>query len=466
MRAYWMLKMAGFLLLSFVLEAQVQLPSFFSDHMVLQQNENVNLWGRDRPGQTIVIESEWGQSAETVVDDEGKWETSLPTPSAGGPYKLIINGSDEVVLRDVMIGEVWICSGQSNMVMTFSGYMNQPVFGAGDAILYGNQSDVRMFTAEAGASLYPLSDLKGKWMVSSTESVPHFSAVACYFGKILEEVLDVPVGLIVSAYGGSRIEAWMDDASLQKLGVNEVPEELPEKNPQHSPTLLYNAMIHPLKPFTTRGFLWYQGENNVADMDDAYEDLFVGLIDQWRNDFEKPDLPFYFVEIAPYNYKGDNSAVFREMQYNVMKKVENTGMVSTIDLGDCSNVHPGDKYNVGRRLALWALAQTYGMKGFQYTGPAYSRMEETKFDELILFFDHAERGLYTFDDPVVKGFEIAAEEGDFYPADVKLLDQGKILIWSDQVKNPEMVRYGFSNCPETNLFNLERLPVPSFRAKK
>lgn len=452
-------------ILPFLLSAQTRLPTFFGDHMVLQRNENVVIWGWDNPGQTITIQSGWGQRATAKTNEEGKWEAVLITPSAGGPHELTIRGSEEITLRDVMSGEVWICSGQSNMVMPFSGYRNQPVLGAGDAIVRANQSGIRMYTAEREASVFQLDDLKGQWEVSSTKNLPHFSAVAYFFGKMLEEVLEVPVGLIVTAWGGSSIETWMNEPALKKAGITELPDELPEKNPHHVPTLLYNAMIYPLAPFTAKGFLWYQGENNVAQAD-KYQRLFTEMIRQWRADFKNPDMPFYFTEIAPFNYGANNSAFLREAQLETMLSVPNTGMAGTIDLGDCTNIHPGDKYNVGRRLALWALSQTYGLEGFKYSGPIYKEMEKTEDHKITLSFDHADGGFYTFSQEPMTGFEIAGADGDFQPAQARISGNGEITVWSDQIRDPEAVRYGFSNCPEVNLYNMEELPAPSFRTKK
>lgn len=448
-------------LLPIVLQSQTKLPTFFSDHMVLQQKEEVAIWGWDDAGKMITIEGSWGQKTTTKTDGSGKWETRLKTPAAGGPYTLTITGNDKITFNDVMMGEVWICSGQSNMVMPLSGYGNQPIIGSGDAILYANQSNIRMYTAARKASVEAMTDMEGTWETSSTENAPGFSAVAYFFGKILDDVLDVPIGLIVTSWGGSSVEAWMDKDALRKSGVNEFPTEVPEKAPNHAPTLLYNGMIKPLIPFTAKGFLWYQGENNVRNAD-QYNKKFSDMITVWRKDFQNMEMPFYFVEIAPYNYGERNSAYLREAQLQTMLNVPHTGMASTMDLGNCTNIHPGDKRDVGRRLALWALSQTYGMKGFQYSGPVYTSMEKTDDNKIILSFDHAENGLSTFGQPL-KGFEIAGEDGNFMPAEAAIGNQSRVTVWSGQVSDPKVVRYGFSNCPETTLYNMQELPAPSFR---
>lgn len=444
-----------------ILYAQTKLPTFFSDHMVLQQQEEVAVWGWDKAGQQISIEGSWGQKATARTNDSGKWETRLRTPTAGGPYTLTVSGKNKIQLNDIMIGEVWICSGQSNMVMPLKGYTNQPTYGAGDAILDANQSNIRMYTAARVPSVLPLQDLEGTWEISNTENAASFSATAYFFGRILEDVLKVPVGLIVTSWGGSKVEAWMDEESLRKSGINEFPVEIPEKAPNHAPTLLYNGMIKPLVPFKARGFLWYQGENNVVNAD-QYARLFSDMISTWRKDFGNSDMPFYFVEIAPFNYGGMNSAYLREAQLQTMLHVPNTGMAGTMDIGNCTNVHPGNKKDVGRRLALWALSQTYGLKGFLYSGPIYTTLEKSDKNKLVLSFDHAPNGLSTFGQPL-KGFEIAGKDGNFIPADAAITGHSTVTVSSDQIGDPQMVRYGFSNCPETTLFNTEKLPAPSFR---
>lgn len=449
-------------ILPFISFSQTILPSFFADHMVLQQNEEVAIWGWDEPGKKIIVEGSWDQQTNVRTDDSGKWQTSIKTPTAGGPYTLSISGSEDITFDDVMIGEVWICSGQSNMQMTLKGYTNQPIFESGEAILRANQSDIRMYTATRNASAEPISEMEGSWEVSSTATAPGFSAAAYFFGRYLEDVLEVPVGLIVTSWGGSKVEAWMDETSLRSSGVTEFPDEVPEDRPHQTPTLLYNAMINPLVPFNAKGFLWYQGESNVGNAED-YTELFSNMITLWRKDFKNSEMPFYFVEIAPYNYGGRNSAYLREAQLNTMKNLSNAGMAGTMDIGNCTNIHPGDKKNVGRRLALWALSQTYGLEGFEYSGPVYKSMEKSDDNKIKLSFDHAENGFSTFGQPL-KGFEIAGEDGNFVEAETSFNRGEKtISVWSSQVSSPQVVRYGFSNCPEANLYNMEKLPAPSFR---
>lgn len=451
-----------FIALPALLFTQTKLPTFFSDHMVFQQKENVAIWGWDKPGKTIKIKTSWGQESRAKADDNGKWETTVNTPAAGGPYQVTISGSDNLYLKDVMIGEVWICSGQSNMAMTFNGYRNQPILEASETILAANESNIRMYTAAREASVDPLTDLSGTWSVSSTATVRDFSATAYHFGLYLEKMLNVPIGLIVTSWGGSKVEAWMDKASLQDAGVTEFPSTLPDKAQHQTPTLLYNAMIHPLIPFTAKGFLWYQGESNVSNAQD-YTKLFSNMIELWRKDFKNDQMPFYFVEIAPFNYGSRNSAYLREAQLNTMLTVPNSGMAGTMDIGNCQNIHPGDKKNVGRRLALWALNQTYGYEGFAYSGPIYRSMEINDDQKIELSFDHAENG-FDIVGQEVKGFEIAGEDGDFKPAKVEYnRNNNTIVVSSPEIAAPKVVRYGFSNCPEANLRNLEQLPAPSFR---
>lgn len=429
--------------------------------MVLQQKEKVHIWGWDTPGQKVTIRTGWGNTASAQTNEEGKWKTTLQTPSAGGPFDIRVSGSSDITLNNVMIGEVWICSGQSNMVMTLrSTYRNQPTHNGVDAILKANQSRIRMYTVANEASLTPKNDTRGSWKTSTTENAANFSAVAWYFGKMIEDILDVPVGLIVTAWGGSRIEAWMDETSLRQSGIIDFPDTMPDRAKNHAPTLLYNGMIKPLTPYTARGFLWYQGENNVSDAHE-YSDLFSHMIESWRKEFKNKDMPFYFAEIAPFDYRDQNSAYLREAQLQTMQKVNNTGMAPTIDLGNCTNIHPGDKENVGKRLALWALAKTYDLKGFLFSGPVYKGMEKTEDHKIKLTFDHADYGLHSYEKPLT-GFEISDQSGKFFPAKAEITGTG-ISVWSDQVRNPQNVRYAFSNCPEASLYNTEGLPAPSFR---
>lgn len=445
--------------------AQTTLPAFFSNHMVLQQNEEVAFWGTDSPGTLIFLTTSWGVKADTKTDKDGKWKLNVATPKAGGPYTIAINGTQEVVLNDVLIGEVWLCSGQSNMYMPMKGYTNQPVLGSNEAILHSKNNEIRLFKVQRNASLVPLHNVEGEWQSSNPATVPEFSATAYFFGTLLHEILDVPIGIISTSWGGSTVEAWMDKKTLSNLsGETEtvtLPTEIPEKNINKTATLLYNAMINPFVGFGIKGALWYQGENNVSAPKE-YKTLFPAMIKSWRNKWQQDKFPFYFVQIAPFSYEGMNSAFLREAQLYTLQHVENTGMAVTLDIGDCNGIHPANKKAVGSRLAYWALANAYNINGIMYSGPIYESMKVTDENKINVSFAHVANGLTSFQ-KALTGFEIAGKDKVYYPAQAKINRNKTVTVWSEKVKDPVAVRYAFENCAKGSLFNLAGLPASSFR---
>ena len=440
--------------------SQTKLASFFSDHMVLQQKEKVSLWGKDKAKKTIKITTSWGENISTKTDKTGKWIVKIQTPSAGGPYSIAIKGSDEIKLNDVQIGEVWLCSGQSNMQMPVKGFNNQPVLGSQEAILNGNNSLLRVFTVTRNSSLTPLDDLTGDWKIASSGTVGEFSATAYFFGNLLQKTTDVPVGLIVTSWGGARAEAWTDKATLEAFSSVKLPTEIPEKQIQQTPTLLYNAMLNPLVGYTIKGAIWYQGESN-RNLADEYTQLITSMVTSWRSKWDQGDFPFYFAQIAPFNYGiSANSAFLREAQLNTLKTLKNSGMAVTLDIGDAAFIHPRDKKTVGERLAYWALAKDYGVQGIEYSGPTYKNML-VKNNTATIVFDNAPNGISSFGKEIT-GFEIAGEDKVFYPATAKL-KRGKLNITSDDVKIPVAVRYNFKNIAKASIFSTAGLPASSFR---
>jgi sialate O-acetylesterase len=445
---------------------QTWLPSFFTDNMVLQQNEEVSIWGKDDPGTNIKITASWGEMAETISDKDGRWKTELSTPGAGGPYSVTILGSEEIVLNDVLAGEVWLCSGQSNMEMPVKGYGNQPIIGSNEAILQSKNTELRVFQIERDPSAVLLDDVKGKWHAASPATTPNFSATAYFFGDLLQEMLEVPVGLIVTSWGGSRAEAWMDRESLKSFPEISIPDTVPEIGPNHAGTILYNGMLHPFIDYHIKGVIWYQGESN-RNKASQYADLFPAMISSWRTLWNLGNFPFYFVQISPYDYGSSEDAKYataflREAQLHTMQRVENTGMVVTADIGDCDCIHPADKTTVGRRLAYWALAETYGLEGFAYRSPVYESMEPTEDGKIKVSFDNAPNGLTSFGKPL-SGFEIAGGDQFFYPAEVVINKDKTISVWSRDVPYPVAVRYAFGDCVAGSLFNIAGLPVSPFR---
>lgn len=440
---------------------QTQLPGFFSNNMVLQQKEKVSIWGQDLPNTHIRLSGSWGEKATTQSNEEGKWKAQIPTPEAGGPYTLQVTGSQKIILSNVMIGEVWLCSGQSNMRMPVEGFINQPVNNSNEAILDSKNHQIRLFHIKRNASIQPLRDVKGQWTLANPSTVKDFSATAYFFGRKLEESLDVPIGLIHTSWGASRIEAWMGARTLSDFPTVQIPRRIPMSKKQKEPTLLYNAMLHPFVGYNLKGVIWYQGESNRAEAQ-KYKKLFPAMIRSWRDQWQQGKFPFYFVQIAPFNYKKVNSAFLREAQLHTMKTTENTGMAVTLDIAQCNRIHPKEKQKVGERLAYWALSKNYGMNGIAFSGPVYKKMEKTSNGRIKVTFDHATNGLSGFGKKL-KGFEIAGEDRVFHPARARINRDKTLSVWSDTVENPVAVRYGFKNCAEATLFNVSGLPASSFR---
>ena len=443
--------------------SQVQLPSLFADHMVLQQNFEAPVWGWAAPGTSINIRADWTDKAIRVkADKEGKWMTKIQTPEAGGPYTLTIN---EHTLENVLIGEVWICSGQSNMQWALTqseNYQNE--------LRYANQPDIRLFYVARDNADEPSRDCYGQWVSCDSTSAKTFSAVAYYFGKELHWELDIPIGLIHVSWGGSTAQAWINEQILASapegqyyidLFKEQIENTRPGALPRNhrSPSGLYNAMLKPLIPFGIKGAIWYQGESN-RDRPDYYEAIVSLLIKNWRTEWNQGDFPFYFVQIAPYNYNEEDMGGFTRYAQRKTLKVPNTGMAVTMDIGNPDNIHPTNKRTVGKRLALWALTQDYGYKNLSYSGPLFESLE-IKGGKAIISFTHTDGGLRAGGSPLTH-FEIAGKDQIFYPAQAKIKGK-KIVVSSKMVPEPLAVRFAFHNTDEPNLFNKAGLPASSFR---
>ena len=311
--------------------AKVTLPKMFSDGMVMQREAKANLWGTADASATVKITTSWDNKTYKVkAGADGKWKTAVQTPKAGGPYKITLADSEQTVLDNILIGELWICSGQSNMEMPMKGFKNQPVEGAVEDILHSTDSKLRLFTVKRNSKLNPVDTVSGKWSEATPESVREFSATAYYFGRELRRMLDVPVGLIVTSWGGSACEAWMKADWLKAFPDAKIPatqDDIKSKN--RTPTVLYNGMLHPLIGITMRGVIWYQGEDNVPRYK-TYADMMTAMIGGWRAEWGQGDFPFYFCQIAPYDYKlinyTVNSALLREQQSKAELMSKNCGM--------------------------------------------------------------------------------------------------------------------------------------------
>ena len=445
----------------------------FSDDMILQRESQVPIWGLASPNEKVTILSSWNnRTASTKADNQGNWIVKIETPLAGGPYEINISSGDSVLnYSNVLIGEVWIASGQSNMQMALYGGGKEPVFGSIDMIAQANNSNIRLFTVRHRSSETPKKDLNGKWLVSSPSNVSGFSAVAYSFANYLNKVLDIPIGIIHSSWGGSPAEAWTDQKTLNKIfEKSEIRNRHKDKAIHHNPSGLFNAMINPLIPFKIRGAIWYQGESNVGRANN-YTKLMNNMIDGWRSQWNQGSFPFYFVQIAPNGSLGktnkSSQAYLREAQLMTMLQTENTGMAVTLDIGSEYTVHPPEKILVGKRLAYWALAKDYNLGGISFSGPVYKSLD-IKGDKVIVNFDYAQNGITSYNKPIV-GFEIAGSNKVFYKANAKVIrgygsNRSKLEVSSDSVNNPEAVRYGWKNFLKGNLYNTQGLPASSFRS--
>jgi sialate O-acetylesterase len=639
----------GFCLTAMHVSADVTLPAVFGDHMVLQQRSTATVWGWAEPGEKVTVKGSWQMfgGVSATAGKDGSWRVRLKTPGAGGPHTVSIKGSNEIVLNDILIGEVWVCSGQSNMEWTME------MLNTEDNRKAAAEADfprIRLFNVKRVFDRQPQSDCQGQWQVCTPETVKRFSAVGFYFGRELNEKLNVPVGLINTSWGGTPAETWasaealrahgdfdaaldrlaeperfaqadkeeferqlgaweqklaevdpgtkenwqdagLDDAdwktmelpslwkdtelatvdgvvwfrrvtnlppswaradlelnlgsiddvdtvwvngvklgttagwekprtyripkSALRVGPNVIavrvvdtgieggfggseedmrigppgadakasatvartwkykvgyagtvpaaPQTAAEKRlNQNTPSALYNAMIHPLIPFRIAGAIWYQGESN-RDRAIQYRTLFPAMIKDWRSRWGQGDFPFYYVQIAPYNYGNSDdplSGFLCEAQMMTLKAAPNVGMAVTMDIGDKDNIHPTNKADVGKRLSLWALANTYKQRNIVYSGPLYKTMKVER-DTIRLSFDHLGGGLVARGGPLV-GFEIAGIDQKFVPAKAEI-DGKTVVVSSSQAPNPVAVRYGFKNWTLTNLFNAEGLPASSFR---
>lgn len=458
-----------FFLFSLTLYSQMELPAFFGDNMVLQQNETVSVWGKDIPNSDIKISSSWGEKTSAVADSEGFWFSKIKTINGSfDTHTLKIEGSNSIILTNILIGEVWFCSGQSNMEMPLKGLGKSKVLNADKYLQTANNKNIRLFNNPRTASSYPEFHVKGKWVESNLESAKLFSAIGYIFGKTLYENLNVPIGIIESSWGGTKIESWIPKENLLKYENLKIPNALPkEQNKQKKPTALYNAMIHPFQDFKIKGIIWYQGESNRT-RPNTYESYMKDLIASWRNQWKDKNLPFYFVQIAPFNYVKNKNAqhmgadLIREAQYRISQNIPNTGLIITTDVGDCNDIHPSKKEIVAKRLSNWALAEQYKLKGLNYKS-AVLKKTLIKKDTITLRFKF-QKNDYFLKSKNVTGFEIASYDKVFYPAQVSFnKDKKTLTIYSHQVKNPVAIRYGFEDCFESNLKTNSGLPISIFR---
>jgi sialate O-acetylesterase len=464
------LLVAAALLCTATMQADVKLPKIFSDGMVMQQQTKANLWGTATAGKNVVVTTGWNKKKYTVkADADGKWSLAIETSEAGGPYTITLSDGKTTTIDNVLIGELCLCSGQSNMEMPMKGFKGQPVENANTDALQSTNPNLRLFTVKRNSSFTPKDDVEGSWEQAEAKSVREFSATAYYFGRMLQRQLNVPVGLVVAAWGGSACEAWMQADWLRAFPdakIPQSPEEITSKN--RTPTVLYNGMLHPLIGMTIKGVIWYQGEDNY-NRASTYSDMFTALVNGWRAEWKQGNFPFYYCQIAPWDYaalaeagqKPINSAFLREQQSIAEKKIENTGMVVLMDVGSEKCIHPTKKIVGGERLARLALVKSYGLEGVTAESPRYKGIE-IKNDTVVVSFERAQMWLNAKDKYASQLFKVAGEDHVFHPAKA-WIERSKVYVKSDSVAAPVAVRYAFENYVVGDLY-CEDLPVPSFRS--
>jgi len=486
--------------------AEVKLPHLLSDHAVLQRDTPIHIWGWADPGETVTVRFH-DQTRTAKADDLGKWSLWLMPEKAGGPYTLKATGSGGgagVTLSDLLVGDVWVASGQSNMEMPLNGFPNSAVVKNGtEEIAHATLPTVRLLRLERVTSEFPLNDISATWTECNPQTAGDFSAVAYFFGREINEKERVPVGLIDTTWGGTPVESWISlmgissDAGLmplfrsralfaQNLADDELirvkekrerdaaeaahqppPQQHWHPNPASwEPAALYNAMIAPETQYTIKGAIWYQGETNSnPERAPLYVKEFPAMIADWRRAWGQGDFPFLYVQISNFYSPEEDWGTIRDAQRRTLF-VAHTGMAVTLDVGTKDNVHPPDKQTVAARLALAAQATVYGEHGLEYSGPLFreATIETTTTggSSMRVWFDHAESGLTS--DGAPASFEIAGADGKFVPATAKI-EGSTVVVQAAGVANPKFVRYGWASWTDANLFNKDKLPASTFTSK-
>ena len=490
-------------------DAHTELPSIFGSNMVLQRDQANKVWGWAHEGERIAV-SIAGQTHRTKADDDGNWSVMLDAMPVGGPHRMVIQGEDEIVFDNIMIGEVWICSGQSNMAWAVQ-QANDPDLER----LTANYPNIRLISVPQVGTQEAQKDFNGRWSICTPETVGDFSAVGYFFGRRLHQTLDVPIGLIDNAWGGSACEAWINRKILEQderfaalmekwqsteaafdfdaaksryaeqvarwedraAAAKEAGKPIPRKprlnNPMagnQRPSNIYNGVLKPTIGYGIRGAIWYQGESN-ASRAYQYRDLFPLMIQTWREEWGQGDFPFYWVQLADFKPEaakpGDSEwAELREAQTMTMSKLPNTGEAVILNLGEASDIHPKNKQDVAKRLARLALANDYGYKSLVHRSPVYESMKKED-GHIVVSFNHVGGGLDTFDVREPIGFTIAGADKVFHPATAEFARKGagvkSVQVWSDAVSDPVAVRYAWADNPVCNVQNVEGLPLTPFR---
>ncbi|AJR04475.1 sialate O-acetylesterase [Siansivirga zeaxanthinifaciens] len=456
-----------------LLHADIKLPSIVSSNMVLQRNTQVTLWGWADVNEEITIKASWlDEYKKLKADDKGNWRIDIQTTNSKEPQKVSFRSkTSQITLDNVLFGEVWLCSGQSNMFQPLKGYNAQPTFGSTMAIAKSSNPNLRLFAVDRVGSKTPLKDLSSpsSWKQATPETVASFSAIGYFFAQQLQEILGVPVGIIHTSWGASTVEAWISKEVMNSFQEFVVTDEDIIKKPNRTATALFNSMIKPLIPYNIKGVLWYQGEGNRNEPN-KYKQLLPVMVKDWRNRWGLGDFPFYYVQIAPYAYGGNdaytnpqNSAFMREAQLECLELIPNSGIAITTDLGSFETIHPPKKKEVADRLLFNALNQTYGFKDVDFVAPTYES-HVVKNDSIIVNFKNAEMGLFSFNE--LEDFEIAGEDKVFYPASAKIINQKSVQVFNKNVTKPVAVRYAWKNWVIGTLYDTNLLPASSFRTDR
>lgn len=486
-----------------LVRADVKLPAIFGSHMVLQRDQKDRVWGWAEPGEEVAVEIA-GQHKSAKASPDGSWHVILDPLPAGGPHTMLVQGKNRIRFDDILVGEVWICSGQSNMQWNVGS-----AYDADLEIRAAKYPSIRLITVPNVGAHEPHKDFSGHWTACTPETVGGFSAVGYYFGRQLYQTLGIPIGLINDSWGGSACEAWIRpdvlaaDPTYGPLLANWAEfdknypkakedykakhaawEELAKKaraegkspppqpfNPDwmaygnSRPGNIYNGVLKPTIGYGIRGVIWYQGESN-AGRAYQYRDLFPLMIKSWRDEWGLGDFPFYWVQLADFMAESSEPresawAELREAQTMTLSKLPHTGEAVIIDIGEGKDIHPRNKRDVGLRLARWALAKDYGIP-VAHQSPTFKSMEK-KGNKLVLTFDHVGGGLRTFDVGEARGFAIAGDDRKFVNARAEVTPPNRITVWSDKVADPVAVRYAWADNPVCNVYSFEGLPATPFR---
>ncbi|NPD81961.1 sialate O-acetylesterase [Prevotella sp. PINT] len=470
-----MKKLTTLLFLAFcmasIAHAKVWMPTIFDSGMVLQRESNVKLWGTTDAGKTVKVTTSWNKKTyRTTANSNGKWNVSVSTPEAGGPYSVTVTDGEAVTFDNVLIGEVWICAGQSNMEMPMKGFPSQPIENGPADILHSTDPLLHVFQSKRISRVEPTDTTVGQWKTSEPEVIRDFAATAYYFGRELRRTLNVPIGLIVTAWGGSSCESWIAREYVKPFVTEKSPYQIPYKpsdikSKNRQPTVLFNGMLNPVIGYGIKGAIFYQGEDNVPRYQDYAQQLQT-MVGCWRDKWGIGEFPFYYCQIAPYEYSlinwTVNSALLREQQYIAETQIPNAGMAVLMDAGIEKGIHPPKKSVAGERLAMLALVKTYGWKGITAESARYKSMT-VENGKAILEFERDKMNLYGANSSFTSHlFEIAGEDRVFHPATVELHKRKFLAVYSPEVKNPVAVRYAFKDWCEGDLF-CDGLPLSSFR---